>query len=282
MTDANVVLGHLPPGFSAGDEARRRRCARVRPDDRRRDGLGSAEEAAEGILAIVNENMAGRCASCRCSAVTTRGSSRSSPTAAPGRSTRTRSPRSWARSRCSSRRPRGSCVRSATSWPTSATSSRRRTSACSGGRPGGGRHDPRGARRATAVARQRGHPGRRALDHVHGRHALPPPGLRDPGRDRPRRGEGRPRRARGAVQRPPRAAVRVPHAGHGLRDRQPARDRLGRRPEAGAACRRPGDADASGAVSEEHEIVFKESVCRRRSTTGRSSRRATGSTGRRS
>jgi N-methylhydantoinase A len=60
VTDANVVLGHLPPSLLGGEMA-------LDPDAARASvqtiadamGLDSAEEAAEGILAIVNENMAG-------------------------------------------------------------------------------------------------------------------------------------------------------------------------------------------------------------------------------
>ena len=60
VTDANVVLGHLPPRLLGGEmtldvEAARRAVQQVADAI----GLGSAEEAAEGIVAIVNENMAG-------------------------------------------------------------------------------------------------------------------------------------------------------------------------------------------------------------------------------
>ena len=65
-----------------------------------------------------------RCGSSRSSVVMTRATSRSSPTAARGRCTRTRWRRSSAPSRCSSRLRPGSCTRSATSSPISATSSR--------------------------------------------------------------------------------------------------------------------------------------------------------------
>jgi len=59
VTDANVVVGHLPPRLIGGEmqldvEAARRAVATVA------DALGlELEQAAEGILAIVNENMAG-------------------------------------------------------------------------------------------------------------------------------------------------------------------------------------------------------------------------------
>ena len=60
MTDANVVLGHLPPRLLGGemelDVDAARASVQTIADAM---GLGSVEEAAEGILAIVNENMAG-------------------------------------------------------------------------------------------------------------------------------------------------------------------------------------------------------------------------------
>ncbi len=60
VTDANVVLGHLPPRLLGGemelDTAAARTAVQQVADAM---GLGSVEEAAEGILAIVNENMAG-------------------------------------------------------------------------------------------------------------------------------------------------------------------------------------------------------------------------------
>jgi N-methylhydantoinase A len=60
VTDANVVLGHLPPRLLGGEmtlEVEAARTAVKTIADAM--GLGSTEEAAEGILAIVNENMAG-------------------------------------------------------------------------------------------------------------------------------------------------------------------------------------------------------------------------------
>ena len=60
VTDANVVLGHLPPQLLGGemqlDVEAARAAVKTIADDM---GLSSIEEAAEGILAIVNENMAG-------------------------------------------------------------------------------------------------------------------------------------------------------------------------------------------------------------------------------
>ena len=60
MTDANVVLGHLPPRLLGGEmelDVDAARAAVQKVADAM--GLESVEQAAEGILAIVNENMAG-------------------------------------------------------------------------------------------------------------------------------------------------------------------------------------------------------------------------------
>ena len=60
VTDANVVLGHLPPQLLGGEmqlDAGAARAAVQAIADAM--GLDSVEQAAEGILAIVNENMAG-------------------------------------------------------------------------------------------------------------------------------------------------------------------------------------------------------------------------------
>ena len=60
VTDANVVLGHLPPSLLGGEmtlDVDGARAAVQKIADAM--GLASAEEAAEGIVAIVNENMAG-------------------------------------------------------------------------------------------------------------------------------------------------------------------------------------------------------------------------------
>ena len=60
VTDANVVVGHLPPRLLGGemelDAEAARTAVQVVADAM---GLPSVEDAAEGILAIVNENMAG-------------------------------------------------------------------------------------------------------------------------------------------------------------------------------------------------------------------------------
>jgi N-methylhydantoinase A len=60
VTDANVVLGHLPPSLLGGEmelDADAARAAVQTIADAM--GLESVEAAAEGMLAIVNENMAG-------------------------------------------------------------------------------------------------------------------------------------------------------------------------------------------------------------------------------
>ena len=60
VTDANVVLGHLPPQLLGGEMALDVEAARTAVQTiADAMGLSSVEEAAEGILAIVNENMAG-------------------------------------------------------------------------------------------------------------------------------------------------------------------------------------------------------------------------------
>ncbi|HUZ81970.1 MAG TPA: hydantoinase/oxoprolinase family protein [Gaiellaceae bacterium] len=60
VTDANVVLGHLPPRLLGGEMVLDVDAARTATQSiADAMGLSSAEEAAEGILAIVNENMAG-------------------------------------------------------------------------------------------------------------------------------------------------------------------------------------------------------------------------------
>jgi N-methylhydantoinase A len=60
VTDANVVLGHLPPRLLGGEmelDVDAARAAVQKVADAM--GLDSVEAAAEGIIAIVNENMAG-------------------------------------------------------------------------------------------------------------------------------------------------------------------------------------------------------------------------------
>ena len=60
VTDANVVLGHLPPRLLGGEMTLDVEAAHAAVQTiADAMGLSSVEEAAEGILAIVNENMAG-------------------------------------------------------------------------------------------------------------------------------------------------------------------------------------------------------------------------------
>ena len=60
VTDANVVLGHLPPRLLGGEMQLDAEAARVAvATTQEAMGLPSVEAAAEGILSIVNENMAG-------------------------------------------------------------------------------------------------------------------------------------------------------------------------------------------------------------------------------
>jgi N-methylhydantoinase A len=60
VTDANVVLGHLPPRLLGGEMALDAEAARAAVQTvADAMGLDSVEQAAEGIIAIVNENMAG-------------------------------------------------------------------------------------------------------------------------------------------------------------------------------------------------------------------------------
>jgi N-methylhydantoinase A len=60
VTDANVVLGHLPPSLLGGEMQLDTDAARSAVQTvAHAMGLDSVEQAAEGVLAIVNENMAG-------------------------------------------------------------------------------------------------------------------------------------------------------------------------------------------------------------------------------
>ena len=60
VTDANVVLGHLPPSLLGGEMQLDGEAAKAAVQTvAEAMGLDSVEQAAEGIVAIVNENMAG-------------------------------------------------------------------------------------------------------------------------------------------------------------------------------------------------------------------------------
>ena len=191
VTDANVVLGHLPPRLLGGEmeldvEAARASVQTIADAM----GLGSVEEAAEGILAIVNENMAG---ALRLVSVQRGHDPREFALVAYGGAGPLHAnavaeimgsfpvlvPPAPGPPLCD-RRPRRRLPRRVR--PDVHPRARRR-------RRRRGRRDPRRARRARArVAHRRGDPRGRPHDHVHGRHALPPAGLRDPRDDRPRRG----------------------------------------------------------------------------------------------
>jgi len=116
----------------------------------------------------------------------------------------------------------------------------------------------RSRRAGDPVARGRRDPEGQAGDRVQRRHALSPPGLRDPGRARAARGadRGADPPSRSAFNGLPRAALRLPHARYRLGDRQPARGRVRRRPEAGPADGGRGEANAMGAVVDEHDVLF--------------------------
>ena len=261
VTDANVVLGHLPPRLLGGEmmlDVDAARAAVQNVADAM--GLDSVEQAAEGILAIVNENMAG---ALRLVSVQ-----------------RGHDPRDFALVAYGGAGPlhANALAKLMGSFPVIVPPAPGLLCAIGdlvadfrdefaqtyirlvvGGERRRGRRDPRRPRRAReGVAGGRGDRRGRAADRLHGGHALPPAGVRDPGRARPVGGAlGRPRRPRGAVQRAPRAALRLPDARHRVRDRQPARGRVRRRAEAGAADRRArASPDASAAVVDEHEVVF--------------------------
>ena len=185
VTDANVVLGHLPPSLLGGEMALDVEAARAAVQTvADAMGLGSAEEAAEGILAIVNENMAG---ALRLVSVQ-----------------RGHDPREFALVAYGGAGPlhANAVAEIMGSFPVLvppapgllcaigdlvadfrdefAQTYIRVLADADAAR---GRHDPRRARRARArVARGRGDPRGRPLDRVHGGHALPPAGLRDPRR----------------------------------------------------------------------------------------------------
>ena len=242
VTDANVVLGHLPPQLLGGEMSLDVEAARTAVQTiADAMGLGSAEEAAEGMLAIVNENMAG---ALRLVSVQ-----------------RGHDPRDFALVAYGGAGPlhANAVARLMGSFPVLVPPAPGLLCAIgdlvadfrdefaqtyirvlSAAEPDGDRQAARRARRPRRrVARERGDRRRHADDHLHGRHALPRPGLRDPDRHRPRGDpHGRRRRTRGALQPAPRAALRLPDARHGGGDRQPSRRRLRQRAQAGAGSRR--------------------------------------------
>ena len=286
VTDANVVLGHLPPSLLGGEMALDADAARTSVQTiADAMGLDSAEEAAEGILAIVNENMAG---ALRLVSVQ-----------------RGHDPREFALVAYGGAGPlhANAVAEIMGSFPVlvppapgllcaigdlvadfrdefaqtyirvlgDADANEVGTILESLGERARAWLETEGidddARSITYTADMRYHR----------------QGYEIPVSDRARRGPRRARGARGALQRAPRAALRLPDAGHGLRDRQPPRDRLGCGAEARASRgrvrrRRRVGRGRRGA----RDRLQGRAATRRRSTTARSSLRATASTAPRS
>ena len=241
MTDANVVLGHLPPRLLGGEmelDVEAARAAVQTIADAM--GLDSVEEAAEGILAIVNENMAG---ALRLVSVQ-----------------RGHDPREFALVAYGGAGPlhANAVAEIMGSFPVlvppapgllcaigdlvadfrdefAQTYIRVLGEADAG--EVGAILEALGAR-ATAWLDGEGIPEDARTSPTRPTCATTGRATRSPWRSTPTRSRGGLDGARGALQRAPRAALRLPHAGHRLRDRQPAGDRLGRRPEARAARRR--------------------------------------------
>ncbi len=244
VTDANVVLGHLPPRLLGGEmeldvEAARAAVGKVADAM----GLPSVEAAAEGIIAIVNENMAG---ALRLVSVQ-----------------RGHDPREFALVAYGGAGPlhANAVAKIMGSFPVLIPPApgllcaigdlvadfrdefaRTYIRVVEDADPAevGAILDELGER-AVTLARRRGNRRGGAQPLVLRRHALSRPGLRDPGRHRPGgRAPERPRGSGRALQRPPRAALRLPHARHEQRDREPACRRRGRRAEARAPVGRAG------------------------------------------
>ena len=243
VTDANVVVGHLPPRLLGGEMTLDVEGARAAVQ-KIADAMNlSLEQAADGILSIVNENMAG---ALRLVSVQ-----------------RGHDPRDFALVAFGGAGPlhANAVAKLMGSYPVIVPPSPgllcaigdlvadfrnefartliRLVREAPADEVAGILEELGG--RARDVDGLRGHRGRRPAAQLRRRHALPRPGLRDPGRARRRGGAvGGPRRSRGALQRAARAALRLPHARDGERDRQPARDRQRLGAEARAADRRDG------------------------------------------
>ncbi len=242
VTDANVVLGHLPPQLLGGEmtlDADASRAAVQTIADAM--GLGSVEEAAEGILAIVNENMAG---ALRLVSVQ-----------------RGHDPRDFALVAYGGAGPlhANAVAKLMGSFPVLVPPAPGLL--CAIGDLVADFRDEFAqtyirllaevepedvarildelAGRADAWLDSEGIDGSGADDQLHGRHAVSRPGLRDPGGDRPR---GDPlrryRRSRGPVQRAARAALRLPNEWDGGGDRERPRSRVRDGAEARTAGRR--------------------------------------------
>ena len=225
VTDANVVLGHLPPRLLGGAmtldvDAAHAAVARVAE----RLGLG-VPQTAEAIVRLVDENMLG---ALRLVTVQ-RGMSADTfalvPFGGAGAAARERAggdPRLLPGDRAAgARRPLGPGVprlrRAQRVQPDVHPPGRRR-------RAGRGGRATRGARRGGhRVPGARGRPGGRPRDPLRRGHALPPPGLRAADRDR-RPGGGDAGRAGRRVRRDARAALRL-RPPRRSRARDPARRR---------------------------------------------------------
>ena len=280
VTDANVVLGHLPPRLLGGEMALDVDAARDGgADDRRRDGarvgrgggrgdhrdrqrehgrraparLGAAWPRPARLRARRLRRRRARCTRTRVAELM--GSFPVIVPPAPGPPLRDRRPRR--------RLPRR--VR-----PDVHPRARREAE------PGEVARHPR---RRSAGARDEWLEGEgiaeeRAHDHLRRRHALPPAGLRDPGRDRPRTRSARTASPSSrSASTAPRAALRVPDARHGL-----ARSSTSAR-SASAPCRSRSCRSATrvrrGRVRRRRRRarrrLRRRAAARRRSTTGRSS-----------
>ena len=277
MTDANVVLGHLPPRLLGGEmelDVEAARAAVQTIADAM--GLDSAEEAAEGIVAIVNENMAG---ALRLVSVQRGHDPREFALVAyGGAGPAARERHGEADGLLPGDRPAGAracSARSATSWPTSATSSPRRTSAWSSDADGpevASILDDLGER-ATEWLDGRGDRAGGARRHLRRRHALPPAGLRDPGRARPRRD------ARDGLGELEERFNGLHEQLYGFRMPGTASEIVNLRAVGFGVVPKPelptgelGAGDASGAVVDEHDDRLRRRArARRRSTTARSS-----------
>ena len=262
VTDANVVLGHLPPRLLGGEmklDVEAARAAVQTIADAM--GLDSAEQAAEGIVAIVNENMAG---ALRLVSVQ-----------------RGHDPRDFALVAYGGAGPlhANALAKLMGSFPVIvppapgllcaigdlvadfrdefAQTYIRLLAEASGAEVADILDGPRRAR--PDVARGRGHRGRRPADRLHGRHALPPPGLRDPRGARPGGGScctASPT-SRSASTACTSSCTASACRGRRRRSSTCARSASGR-------CRSPscrpassGPRTSSGAVVDEHEVVFE-------------------------
>ena len=257
VTDANVVVGHLPPRLIGGEMELDVDAARAAVQTIA-DAMGlSLDAAAEGILKIVNENMAG---ALRVISVQ-----------------RGHDPREFALVAFGGAGPlhANAVAELMGSFPVIVPPSPgllcalgdlvadfrnefartliRLTSEATADEVSAHPRRARGPR--ARVDGRAGHRRRAPARRLHRRHALPRPGLRDPRAD----GATGPRRA---VQRPARAALRVPDAGHTVGDRQPARRRHRRPAEAGAAGGRAARAGSPGEL-EGGDRIYDRARCSR-------------------